>query len=93
MTLPFIKKKHQIVTKHQVDMDKIHKCHHKKQEEVDQIPQERKETVSTSKESDKLLLQHITTLSHLIPQRIQNHTNETKQQLSKLTCTGIKPLS
>ena len=33
-----------IVTKHQVDMDKIHQCHHKEQEEVDQIPQERKET-------------------------------------------------
>ena len=33
-------------------MDKIHQCCHQKQEEVNQIPQERKETMSTSKESN-----------------------------------------
>ena len=70
-------------------MDKIHQCCHQKQEEVNQIPQERKETISTSKESNEylLLLQHITTLSHLIyiPQRIQNHTNKTKQQHNHTT--------
>ena len=36
------------VTEHKVDMDKIHQHHHQKQEEVNQIPQERKATVSTS---------------------------------------------
>ena len=39
--------------KHQVDMNKIHQYCHQKQEEVKQIPQERKETMSTSKESNE----------------------------------------
>ena len=69
----------------------IHQHCHQKQEEVDQIPQERKETLLTSRLSNEKLLQHITTLSHLIyiPQRIQNHMNETKQQCNHTTSCAV----
>ena len=65
VTWSFIKK-HQRVTKHQIDMDKIHQCHHKKQEHVAHIHQDNEETVATSKPADESLLQHITALSYVI---------------------------